>query len=111
MAWSWLGLAWSLLTPDVAVQAPTDPSWPQVLRVHPVLDWTYRDIWQFLLDLNVPYCTLYDEGFTSLGSTTNTAPNPLLKSPEGEGYLPAWRLEDETQERAGRGVAIGKVGK
>ncbi|KLT40178.1 adenine nucleotide alpha hydrolases-like protein [Cutaneotrichosporon oleaginosum] len=87
---------------NVAVLAPTDPSWPQVLRVHPVLDWTYAEVWQFLRELDVPWCSLYDEGFTSLGSTHNTAPNPLLKTDAG--YEPAWKLQDPSQERAGRGV-------
>ncbi len=40
--------------------------------------------------------------FTSLGSTHNTAPNPLLKTEAG--YEPAWKLQDPSQERAGRGV-------
>ncbi|WOO79680.1 FAD synthase [Vanrija pseudolonga] len=84
----------------VAVLAPTDPSWPQVLRVHPVLDWTYDDIWSFLRELDVEYCSLYDEGYTSLGSTTNTLPNPYLKT--ATGYEPAWKLRDGSQERAGR---------
>ncbi|KAL1409661.1 3'-phosphoadenosine 5'-phosphosulfate sulfotransferase [Vanrija albida] len=84
----------------VAVLAPTDPSWPQVLRVHPVLDWTYDDIWSFLRELDVEYCSLYDQGYTSLGSTTNTLPNPHLKTDAG--YDPAWKLRDGTQERAGR---------
>ncbi|GMK58182.1 hypothetical protein CspeluHIS016_0502140 [Cutaneotrichosporon spelunceum] len=87
---------------NVAVLAPTDPSWPQVLRVHPVLDWSYAEVWQFLRELDVPWCTLYDEGFTSLGSTHNTARNPLLKTDAG--YEPAWKLQDPSQERAGRGL-------
>ncbi|OCF59775.1 FMN adenylyltransferase [Kwoniella mangroviensis CBS 10435] len=88
---------------NVDVLAPTDPSWPQFLRVHPILHWTYSDVWDFLLELNVPYCTLYDQGYTSLGSTTNTSPNPLLKNPNtSSGWDPAYKLKDVTQERAGR---------
>lgn len=93
----------------------TDPSWPQVERIHVILDWDYPDVWAFLRcpalaadsgSEGVPYCQLYDEGYTSLGSTFNTFPNPILKSREvGEkgAYRPAWQLEDGSSERAGRG--------
>ncbi|ORY27375.1 hypothetical protein BCR39DRAFT_538543 [Naematelia encephala] len=86
---------------DVEALAPTDPSWPAFLRIHPILDWTYMDIWSFLRDLDVPYCDLYDEGYTSLGSTRNTIQNPLLKRSDNT-WDPAWKLTDETKERAGR---------
>lgn len=40
----------------------TDGGWPEIMRIHPVLDWDYVDIWMFLRRSNIRYCMLYDQG-------------------------------------------------
>jgi len=35
--------------------------------VHPIIDWTERDVWEYIAMEEVPYCSLYDEGFKRLG--------------------------------------------
>lgn len=81
--------------------SPTDQSWPCFMRILPILDWTYDEVWEFIKLLHIPYCSLYDQGFTSLGSQENTRPNPVLLKDDGT-YLPAFYLHDESRERDGR---------
>ncbi|KAJ8683224.1 hypothetical protein QAD02_019016 [Eretmocerus hayati] len=83
--------------------APTDEGWPHIMRVSPILHWSYSQVWQFLLNHQVPYCSLYDEGYTSLGSKDTTMKNPLLQDPnDSTKYLPAHTLADDSTERHGR---------
>ncbi|KAH8177133.1 phosphoadenosine phosphosulfate reductase family protein [Sarocladium implicatum] len=83
---------------------PTDSGWPPFMRVHPVIDWHYAEIWTFIRHLNISYCPLYDQGYTSLGGTEDTLPNPQLKKDdgEGEGFRPAYELLADDEERLGR---------
>ncbi|KAJ8971276.1 hypothetical protein NQ317_001178 [Molorchus minor] len=90
----------------------TDPDWPQIMRVNPVLDWHYSDIWDYLLYYKVPYCELYDMGFTSLGNILNTTRNPNLIYHDlrhgSDVYLPAYKMLDEDKERSGRDIQNGE---
>ncbi|KIY49852.1 adenine nucleotide alpha hydrolases-like protein [Fistulina hepatica ATCC 64428] len=106
----------------------TDHGWPPYERVNPIINWSYTDVWTFIRGLSIPYCDLYDQGYTSLGSTHNTSPNPaLLVKPDlvtlnharesrSQGassesaappaiarYRPAYELVEGALERAGRG--------
>ena len=81
--------------------APSSSYMPPFMRVNPILDWTYGHVWHFLRLFQLPYCSLYDDGFTSLGTVHDTFPCPALRRPQG-GYWPAYMLADWSQERAGR---------
>lgn len=35
--------------------------------LNPIIDWSDDEIWEFIRENNVPYCSLYDEGFKRLG--------------------------------------------
>ena len=87
---------------------PTDRGWPAFMRIHPVIDWHYAEIWAFIREMEIPYCSLYDLGYTSLGGTEDTHPNPALKDDPGGGgegeraYRPAYELVEDEAERLGR---------
>lgn len=85
--------------------SPSSPGWPAFMRVNPVLTWGYQDVWRFLRTFRLPYCAMYDRGYTSIGVVEDTVPNPHLRVEAADGtltYLPAWKLEDGSMERAGR---------
>jgi FAD synthetase len=100
---------------DLTFFDPTDRGWPEFMRIHPVIDWHYAEIWTFLRELGVEYCRLYDLGYTSLGGTTDTHPNPalaVLRAGDGSeqgrwvgeacAFRPAYELVEDGEERLGR---------
>lgn len=91
---------------------PSSKGWPNFMRVNPILTWEYHDVWRFLKRFSIPYCQMYDIGYTSIGSIDTTLPNPALQVVAEDGsvsYKPAYQLEDPGLERAGRISRNGKV--
>lgn len=84
----------------------TDPTWPEYMRCNPILNYSYKDVWTFLRDFEVPYCQMYDQGFTSLGDKEKTIRNSKLQYHNNDTgsieYKPAYLLDDELSEREGR---------
>lgn len=96
-----------------SIFAPSSSYMPSFMRINPILQWTYGNVWHFLRQFKLPYCSLYDEGYTSLGNVNDTFPCPSLKkiawvdsndssSSSSSSYWPAYMLKDWSQERAGR---------
>ena len=52
------------------------------------------------------YCSMYDEGYTSLGGVGDTVRNPKLRHVDPqtgwESYRPAYELTEDDEERLGR---------
>ena len=58
---------------------------PDHTRVHPILHFSEQDIWDYIKKFNVPYCSLYNKGFRSLGEKEFTQPVKDKTLPERAG--------------------------
>jgi len=67
----------------------------------PIIDWTYHEVWTFLINYDIPFCKLYLEGYTYLGNKNNCQKNPNLESECGT-YSPAFMLVDGNDELLSR---------
>eukprot|EP00916_Digyalum_oweni_P018709 GHVL01031287.1.p1 GENE.GHVL01031287.1~~GHVL01031287.1.p1 ORF type:complete len:343 (+),score=64.56 GHVL01031287.1:535-1563(+) len=87
---------------------PTSDWMPPSMRVNPIIEWDYGMIWKMLKDFKLLYPSLYDVGYTSLGTRSMTRRNPALFGVSGsdlitkQEYGPAWALKQWHLERLGR---------
>lgn len=72
------------------------------MKVSPIFDWTFSEIWQFLREIKLPYCSLYDKGYTRIDEKFNTRKNPHLKNLLTNNYSEAYKLENDSDEHASR---------
>lgn len=68
---------------------------PNHTRIHPILHFKERDIWDTIHQYAIPFCSLYYQGYRSLGAKGSTTK---------DSDVPAWEQDlENTVERAGRG--------
>lgn len=68
---------------------------PDHTRIHNILHFRERDVWDATHKYDIPFCSLYYEGYRSLGAKCST---------EKFQDIPAWEQDlENTPERAGRG--------
>lgn len=67
---------------------------PDHVRIHPILHFKERDIWDTIHKYKIPFCSLYYQGYRSLGAKGST-----VKVSD----IPAWEQDlENTTERGGR---------
>lgn len=71
----------------------------QLTRVHPLLTWTYKDIWDYIKKHNLEVCSLYEQGYTSIDSSLCTIKNPVLIDNSTKQFQHANTLTDFTREK------------
>ncbi len=68
---------------------------PDHTRIQPILHFNERDIWSTIHEYRIPFCSLYYQGYRSLGAKGSTT---------RISDVPAWEQDlDNTPERVGRG--------
>lgn len=72
---SWISAIRRDQTPDRAAAGVVqwDPKF-SLVKVNPLLSWTRRDVWSFILKNEIPYNPLHDQGYPSIGCWPCTQP-------------------------------------
>lgn len=60
---------------DLFSQSDVKKGYPNFMRVNPILNWSYETVWNFIHAFEIPYCSLYEQGYTYLGNKRNTTKN------------------------------------
>jgi len=63
------------------------PHQDKVIKVHPLADWTDRDIHFYLKNHDLPYHPLWEQGFVSIGDTHTSRPLNALESDEETRFM------------------------
>ena len=65
----------------------------QIYKIHPILSWHSRDVYQYLQTHDLPYHPMFDEGYVSVGDWHSS--RPLMASDDDERDTPFRGLKQE----------------
>ncbi len=76
-----------------------------ILKFHPILDWTWEETWDYIKENKIPYNTLHDNGYPSIGCA------PCTRAIEkGEDFRAGrWWWENEDTKECGLHWVDGKL--
>ena len=79
--------------------------------IHPILDWSSEDVWSYLKKINIPYCSLYDEGWKRIGCILCPMNRNRVKEAERwptykKAYIRAFNKISEKSKRGRTGEEI-----
>lgn len=77
------------------------PSYHGMECFNPILSFTYHDTWHYIEQENLPVCSLYSIGYTSLGAKNYTFPNYFLFDIHVNKYHHAKELTVNSLEKQG----------
>ncbi|MCS7152260.1 MAG: phosphoadenylyl-sulfate reductase, partial [Endomicrobia bacterium] len=69
----------------------------KIIKINPLVDWTESEIWKYIKENDVPYNTLYDRGYTSIGC----APCTRLTKKIEDIRAGRWWWEDPDKKECG----------
>ena len=87
-----------------ATKIEIDSQHNDIIKVNPILEWTWEQTWDYIKKNNVPYNKLHDKGFPSIGCepcTRAIKPGEPLRAGR-------WWWESDTQKECGLHADYGK---
>lgn len=72
--------------------------------LHPIIEWTDQDVWQYIRENKMPYCRLYDEGYKRIGCVGC----PMASAEQRERDFARWPRFEAAYRRAFEAAAAGR---
>jgi phosphoadenosine phosphosulfate reductase len=76
-----------------------------IIKINPLVDWSYDDVWNYIRQNNVPYNRLHDQGYPSIGCA------PCTRAVEPGDHIRAGRWWWESPDTKECGLHINLEGK